>query len=104
VGRGLGRASWVLQPDVGVGGGIALLRLDGHAGSSFESGNANVWLGRVTARVGVGMRIWGGLRVRVDGEGGVAIPEGSVSFAGVRVARWGEPVVGGQAGLEVGWR
>jgi len=104
IGHAFGPESWRFHPDVAVGGGAVLLHLDGSAGKGFESGTANVWTAAATARAGVAMTIAGPLRVRVDARLGVAIPEGTVSFAGAKAATWGLPMVGGGAGLEVVWR
>ena len=66
VGHSLGRESWVVHPDVGLGVGAMLLHLDGDAKAPFDSGSADVWMTAVLARGGLAVKIAGPLRLRAD--------------------------------------
>jgi hypothetical protein len=108
VGHSLGRASWVVHPDVGLGVGAMLLHLDGNANSPFDPASADVWMTAVLARGGLAVKIAGPLRLRADVSLGAALPQGTVVFppvgngTAVQVATWGPFMFAGGAGLEVG--
>jgi hypothetical protein len=93
-------SSWI-RPDVGLGAGATLLRLDGSAATPYVGADTSLWLPAVLAQAGLTLRLTRSLRVRADAALGAVVPGGRIVFAGTQVATWGIPLIGASVGLEL---
>lgn len=88
--------------DAAIGGGAALVEMNGHAASPILSGrNASVATGIGLGAVGVSFRALPWLAVRVDATGGLAVHRPVVQLESQDVAAWGPGFAAVTAGLEI---
>jgi hypothetical protein len=88
--------------DAAIGGGAALVEMNGHAASPILSGrNASVTTGIGLGAIGASFRALPWLAVRVDATGGLAVHRPVVQLESQDVAAWGPGFAAVTAGLEI---
>ncbi len=89
-----------VQPDLGVGVGLSIVRLDGSADAPFVGTTDHVFgfVGRVGA--GVAFLVHRNVAIRLDAGVGLTGPTPRVAFGDRTVARWGQPFGRGGIALE----
>ena len=93
-------ADRIVQPDVGLGLGVSVIRVDGDATPPFVSMTDHI-VG-FTARIGAGLAfvVHPAWAIRLDGAIGVSAPLPQVAFGTRTVARWGQPYALGAVAVE----